>query len=219
MNKDQAKQAMRLGLRVRLEWWQDGAYRMLDEQSGRWVNSRGYPSTVDLAGCESDDWQIYNESGDTFTAEQAEFLLLEAGERVGLPGHGWFDVFGGAIRDEEGARYLTERVFMPNGGPYTIIPREPSVGMNKPISMSDKPRFDVVKEKDETWSIYTRIGVAYCRVSGPHTERQARLFANAEEMAAMLRRIVFDGIGCGNCAPLPAEDDALSLLARIEGAQ
>ena len=57
--------------------------------------------------------------------------------------------------------------------------------------MSDKPRFEAVKEKDGTWSVYTQIGVAYCRISGPHTGRTARLFAEAEEMAEMLRELQY----------------------------
>ena len=77
-----------------------------------------------------------------------------------------------------------------------------------------KPRFDVVKEKDDTWSIYTQIGVAYCRVSGPHTERTARLFANAEEMEEMLKS--FNGLNVWS-GLWPSKPKLAALLARIEG--
>ena len=126
MNKDQANRALELGLLVRLNWWSPGAFHRLDLGTNQRRTHTGLYVTGDTVGADSDDWQIYHEAGDTFTGEQATFLLLEAGERVGWT-HGemssWWEVCGDGIIDNNGGQFDDPGGFTPAFGPYRIIPR------------------------------------------------------------------------------------------------
>ena len=123
MNKDQARQAMLLGLQVCLEGWPGSEYWRLDE--GLLLDQNGHAAPLERIDVEG--WRVYHEPGDTFTAEQAEFLLLEAGERIGCRAwsrKSWVEWIDGEAHDEDGRHFPVHGV-IDDEDTYTIVPRHP----------------------------------------------------------------------------------------------